>query len=98
MKKHFSTFILIMIVLSVVSFSHANAGTKINSGSPLRQQRGGAGIRFALRQIREANRKLRYTIKARYPQALGAGRDPRLTKLNQELRKFIIDLLRDKAA
>jgi len=32
---------------------------------------------------------LRYTIKARYPQALGAGRDQQLTKLNQELRKFI---------
>jgi hypothetical protein len=49
-------------------------------------QRGGAAVKFVPRQIVAANRRFRYTVKAKYPQAVGAARDPRLAKMNAELR------------
>jgi hypothetical protein len=86
MKKLFSSLISIMLVLSF--FNTGRARASVNASGPL-MQRSDSRLRFAPRQIRAVNRKLRYTVKARYPQALGAGRDQRLTKLNQELRRFI---------
>ncbi len=88
MKNLFSSLISIVLVLSVFNTNQANAGAKAGT-SVLSMQRGKVAVSFAPRQIREANKKLRYTIKARYPQAVGAGRNSRLTKLNQELRQFI---------
>ena len=88
MKKTLSLLIFTMLFLSIAGISQGRSRT--NSGALLSSlQRGGAAVRFTPRQIREANRKLRYTVKARYPQALGAARDSRLTKLNQELRSLI---------
>jgi hypothetical protein len=93
MKRFFSALILIAVVMSVFFNEQAITRANVFTTAPS-MQRGQAALSFALRQIREANKKLRYTIKARYPQALGAGRDPRLTKLNQELRKFITKQVR----
>jgi hypothetical protein len=87
MNKIFSSFISMMLVLGIFSTGQANAGLKAFASATL-MQRPGVAVRFAPRQIREASKKLRYTIKARYPQAIGAGRDSRLIKLNQELRKL----------
>lgn len=56
--------------------------------SPAVQSRG-AAVKFVPRQVVAANRRFRYTVKARYPQAAGAGRDPRLLKMNRELLKFV---------
>ena len=88
MKRVFSTCVLIAIVLSgfVNEVVRARAN---NFAYTALVQRGGVAVRFTPRQIREANRKLRYTIKARYPQAVGAVRDARLTKLNRELRQLV---------
>jgi hypothetical protein len=74
--------------LNVPGIGQAKGKTNAGARSPS-AQRMGAAVRFAPRQISEANKKLRYTIKARYPQALGAGRDARLARLNQELRNLI---------
>ena len=49
----------------------------------------GAAVKFAPRQIVAANRRFRYTVKAKYPQAVGAARDPRLLKMNRELLAFV---------
>jgi Protein of unknown function (DUF3298) len=88
MNKIFSAAISMMLVFSIFNTGQADAGLKASATAPLMQRRGVA-VRFAPRQIREASKKLRYTIKARYPQAIGAVRDSRLIKLNQELRKLI---------
>jgi hypothetical protein len=77
-----------MLVLSVLNAGQTNAGSKLSGSVPLMQGRI-AAIKFVPRQIREGNRRLRYTIKARYPQSVVAGRDARLMKLNQELRSLI---------
>jgi hypothetical protein len=88
MEKVFASLISMMLVLGVITTGQANSGERPSTSAPP-MQRGAGAVRFAPRQIQEANRKLRYTIKARYPQAIGAGRDPRLAKLNQELKQFI---------
>lgn len=88
MKKLFSSLISIVLVLSVFSVGQASGRGNAAAELPL-MQRGKAAVRFVPRQISEANRRLRYTIKAKYPQAVGAARDARLVKLNQELRKLI---------
>lgn len=88
MKKTFSSLISIVLVLSVFSVGQASERVNAAAGLPL-MQHGRAAVRFVPRQISEANKRLRYTIKAKYPQAVGAGQDTRLMKLNQELRKLI---------
>lgn len=88
MNRLLSSLISIALVLSIFNTGQANRRLNAPSTLPATDRRG-ASIRFAPRQIREANRRQRYTIKARYPQAMGAAGDARLTKLNQELRKFI---------
>lgn len=78
---------LIAVVLGVFFKEQAIVGANtFASASSL--QRGNVAVRFAPKWIRETNRKFRYTIKARYPQAIGAGGDARLLKLNQELREL----------
>ncbi|MDT5121793.1 MAG: hypothetical protein QOC96_1275 [Acidobacteriota bacterium] len=88
MKKLFSSLIPTILVLSIFNAGQASSGLNAPSALPAAQQRG-ATIRFAPRQIRETNRRKRQTIKARYPQAIDTASDPRITKLNQELRSFI---------
>src|SRR4051812_43394307 len=88
MKKTLSLFISVTLFLSIVGTGQGSGRT--NTGASLSLiQRNGAAVRFVPRQIRAANRKLRYTVKAKYPQAIGAARDSRLTKLNQELRTLV---------
>src|SRR4051812_48810066 len=89
MKKLFPTLTAIMLVLSILNVTQAGGVVRAVLTLPVVQQSRSIAIKFALRQIREANPRKRQTIKARYPQAVAASSDPRLTKLNQELRKFI---------
>ncbi|MBA2731348.1 MAG: DUF3298 and DUF4163 domain-containing protein [Acidobacteria bacterium] len=94
MKKIVSTLISMTLTLSVFNFAQANAvGASTNSGLASAQVRV-ASIRFAPRLIRDANRKLRYTIKAKYPQAIGA-KDARTQKLNQTIRDLITAQVND---
>src|SRR5438046_1921981 len=88
MKKTFSLLISIMLLLSV--FNIGLAGRRMTGASTsLAAQARGMSVKFAPALIRETNRRKRLTIKACYPRATGAKGDPRLSKLNQELRKFI---------
>src|SRR5919106_927114 len=84
MRKFLSWLFSIVLILNVFSFGRADAGARAKASLA---QRAGA-VRFVPRQIRESSRRLRFTIKARYPQAAGAVRDPRLAKLNQEIRQL----------
>lgn len=85
MKRFFPMLISTALILSAFGSTQTNAATK--AGATL-TQRGNAAIRFTKRQIREVNRRLRYTIKAAYPQALGG--DARFIKLNQELKSLAL--------
>lgn len=83
MKRFFPTVISIALVLS-------GSGTAVPASAVTpTMQRSGAAVKFVPRQIRAANRRFRYTIKARYPQAVGAARDARLAKMNRELLKMV---------
>jgi hypothetical protein len=94
MKKIVSMLISMTLTLSVFNFAQVNAvGASTNSGLASAQARI-ASIRFAPRLIRDANRKLRYTIKAKYPQAIGA-KDARTQKLNQTIRDLITAQVND---
>jgi hypothetical protein len=88
MKRIFLTLISITLFLSILATGQTNAGTTPGKSVTVMQRRI-AAIKFVPRQIREGNRRLRYTIKSRYPQSLAAGRDARLMKLNQELRNLV---------
>lgn len=83
--------LLISILLFLTVFRAGSAGGRAaGPGHAFSSvQRTGAALRLAPRQISESNKRLRYTIKVRYPQAVGAGNNPGLRKLNQELRQFI---------
>ncbi|MDT4955253.1 MAG: hypothetical protein QOJ02_3391 [Acidobacteriota bacterium] len=85
MKKLYSSLISVMLVLSICNIGQTEA-----SAVSLQARRGGGGasLRFAPRFIRAANRKLRYTVKAKYPQATGV-LDARLEKLNQAIKNLI---------
>ena len=89
MKRFSSTLAMIAVILSAFVKEPASAGASTFVAAPVMQRRVVA-LRFAPRQISEANKKERYTIKARYPQAISAGRDVRLAKLNQELRQLAV--------
>lgn len=82
MKRFFPVIISIALVLGGLA-------VPASAVSPA-SQRGRAAVRFAPRQIKQANRRLRYTVTAKYPQALGAARDPRLAKFNQALRGLVL--------
>ena len=92
MNRFFSAFFSALIsttfLLGILNAGQIRAGSKPGGSVPPVQRRS-AAIKFVPRQVREGNRRLRYTIKARYPQSLAAGRDARLLKLNQELRNLI---------
>jgi hypothetical protein len=88
MKKTLAFLVSTVFVLSILGVGQARGRANI-ALTPLTAQGRSAAIKFTPAQIRETNRRKRQSIKARYPQALGAGGDPHLTKLNQELRKFI---------
>lgn len=89
MKRNFFRLIALSVVLVICNSGQAGQRVKAPAIRPAAQRTVAAMVRFAPRQIREANRRLRYTIKARYPQAIGAVRDARLAKLNQELKNLI---------
>jgi len=92
MKRIISTLISITLVVSV--FAQVNAvGANATSGLPAAQARA-ASIRFVPRFIRAANKRLRYTIKAKYPQAIGA-RDERIAKLNLAIKESITKQVND---
>jgi hypothetical protein len=83
MKRFFPTIVSIALVLGAMS-----AAVPAPAVSSAAQSRGAAG-KFMPRQIVAANRRFRYTVKAKYPQAAGAARDPRLLKMNRELLEFV---------
>jgi hypothetical protein len=88
MKRIFPTFIATTLVLSGLCFSQIkNVGASTRSGLASVQARA-SSIRFAARFIRGANGRRRYTIKAKYPQAVGTGA-ARLVKLNQVITDLI---------
>jgi len=87
MKRFFSMLISTAVVLSVFALVQAVAETKTAASTI--QQRRAAAIRFAPRQLKEANRKLRLTITAKYPQAVG--RDPRFDRLNRAIRSLVTE-------
>ena len=91
MRRVVRTLILMSFVLSLsifgVRWGSAEASIQAQAGARLASAQ--SAVRFAPRSIRSANRRLRYTIKARYPQATGAARNPSLVKMNQELRSLI---------
>jgi Protein of unknown function (DUF3298) len=89
MKRTCLLLLSIALCVSVVVTKRASAGTNIGVRPLSLQRSNAAAVRFAPRQIRAASRRLRYTIKARYPQAIGAARDARLIKLNQELLQLV---------
>lgn len=86
MKRVFATLVSVAFVLSALNLVQTNAVASLNIVSPQAQRR--ASIRFVPRLIRQSNKKLRYTVKARYPQAVGAARDARLVKMNQALKSM----------
>jgi hypothetical protein len=83
MKRFFPAVISIALVLG-----GASATIPVNAVSSAVQSRG-AAVKFVPRQIVVANRRFRYRVKAKYPQAVGAARDPRLLKMNRELLDFV---------
>ena len=94
MKRIFSTLVSVTLLLSVLSFAQANAlWAATYSGLPSAQARA-MSIRFAPRFIRGGSKQLRYTIKAKYPQAIGA-KDARIEKLNQAIRNLITTQVND---
>ena len=82
MQRFFPTIISIALVLG-------GAGAAIPVATVSHAAQRGATVKFVPRQIASANRRFRYTIKAKYPQAVGAARDPRLAKMNSELRSMV---------
>ena len=92
MKRFSSLFVSTALLLSVFSFIKAAAAVAV-APSPPSQRSVAAAVRFAPRQIKESNRKLRYTITAKYPQAVG--RDPRFERLNQAIRSLMTEQISD---
>jgi hypothetical protein len=93
MKRLLSSLFLIVLALGSFGVIHAGRRVSVTASSPS-AERNAATVRFAPRQINEANRRLRYTVKARYPQAVGAG-DARLARLNEELRNLVTKEIAD---
>jgi hypothetical protein len=88
MKRIFSTFISMPLVFCLSNLTHA-ASTQSNLKAATPPTQRSPAVRFLLRQVTERNRRQRYTVKAKYPQAVGANLDARLVKLNQELKELI---------
>jgi len=86
-RRHMKRFFPIIISIALALGGAALPASPVTRAA---QGGGGAAVRFVPRQIKQANRRLRYTVTAKYPQALGAARDPRLAKFNQALRGAIL--------
>ncbi|HEX8846263.1 MAG TPA: DUF3298 domain-containing protein [Pyrinomonadaceae bacterium] len=80
MKRTLATLSSIALLLSVIIIGQPLAAAAT-------QRR--AALRFVPKRIKEASKKMRYTITARYPQAVGATRDARLAALNQQLKELM---------
>lgn len=87
MKRILSTLIITSLMLGLCLYVAPVQSSQASGQARTSAAQG--GVRFVPRSIRAANRKLRYTIKAKYPQAVGAQRNPRLARLNQELHALI---------
>ncbi|PYS50153.1 MAG: hypothetical protein DMF68_08070 [Acidobacteria bacterium] len=94
MKKLFSTLISTALVLSIFSFSQAGAQTRGRASARSTQQR---RTRFGYneKKIREANRRLRYTITAKYPQFIVNGTDERISNLNSAINSKVAKEIAD---
>ncbi|HUQ33627.1 MAG TPA: DUF3298 domain-containing protein [Pyrinomonadaceae bacterium] len=88
MKKVFSWLMAGTFILGVLS--PAGTMTTHAAVAASSQARRAAAVRFVQRQIKEANRKLRYTIAAKYPQTLGV-RANNLAQLNTALKNLITE-------
>jgi len=85
MKTVFATLVSTALIV-FGTFSNVRANVVANSSLKQRDPR----IRFVPRLISESNRKMRYTIKARYPQATGP-KGARTSQLNQAIRTLIME-------
>jgi hypothetical protein len=77
-----------ILIAIAVAFSTLNVGAAKAAKNGALWQRGNAAIKFVNGRVNEANRRLRYTIKARYPQAVGS--DARMVKLNQAIKSLAL--------
>src|SRR5437868_5228530 len=93
MKRFFSALISTALMLSAISFTQTSCGAEASRGSSF-GQRGKAAVRFVMRQIKESNTKLRYTITAKYPQSISA-RDARFERLNHAIKSLITEQVAD---
>lgn len=93
MKKLFSTLISTALVLSAFGFAQSNAQTKTRAASASSQRRR-SGLVYNERKIREANRRLRYTITAKYPQFTGV-QDERIARLNTVINRMVMKQIAD---
>ena len=89
MNRFFRAVISAALVVGIVGTGAAGFRAAASAGTTVQRGRAAAAVRFAPRLIRQADKKLRYAVKARYPQAIGAARDPRLAKLNEALRSLM---------
>ncbi|HKR00569.1 MAG TPA: RsiV family protein [Pyrinomonadaceae bacterium] len=87
MKRFLITLVSIALVSGVSAPARAGAGAGLSATRQATPR--AATVRFVPRLIRQSSKRLRFTIKARYPQAAGAARDRRLTRMNQELARFV---------
>lgn len=86
MKKVSSLLMASVLVLGILDLAHVTTTTA--------QAQRASTIRFAPRQIREANRRLRYTITAKYPQTVGA-KAQHLAQLDAALKNLITSYVND---
>lgn len=93
MKKMFATIGLIAFVICAGDFSVGKPSSYINAFPSTAQMRT-VRLRFIPRVIRAGNKRLRYTVKAKYPQAVGA-KDARILNLNRAITDLITSDVND---
>ncbi|MDT4968056.1 MAG: hypothetical protein QOJ64_2793 [Acidobacteriota bacterium] len=93
MKKLFAATVSIAVILSTGTLGVARVAASTAAGSSFAQS-GTTRLRFVPRFIRVANKRLRYTIKAKYPQAVGA-KDPRIMRLNRAISELMLKQVND---
>jgi hypothetical protein len=93
MKKLFLAIVLtaFLFCTGTTGGAKGNAGTKAGW---LFAQSGTKRLRFGARFIRVANKRLRYTLKAKYPEAVGAN-DARIMKLNRAISELMLKPVND---
>jgi hypothetical protein len=85
MKKVFSWFIASLLVLTALA-----SGGAATAVVPRQRAQRAAAVKFVPRQIKEANRRLRYTITAKYPQ-VAIAKAPHLAKLNAAIKSLVAE-------